>query len=501
MSTAPTEELDAGLILAAEECPPEKFDQYHFFSRHDDMIIRKLSAHGPVLIRGGRGSGKSALLIEAHRRMREGESIFSVYMSLRYLKLLQADGQEYIHHFCTLLSTQITEALIDRGIDIDFEMAEDETALQLSLAELSQKLNKRIVILFDDAAHIGREKPLEVFFDLFRTLSTSTTSCKASIYPGVTRFGTRFDVFNDSTVIDIVRSETAPGTTYFLDVLKTRYPALAERDRFSDRLHPEQFANLIGRAVVGNMRGFILACNRFDGQATISIPDVNVCLLNMATDYYWPLMEEVAPKLGVYEPLVEPSTQVFEAIVDNISRPLREGTRSIAAERVTVHKQLVQKFSKAFEILEYLGFFAKREASRGMKSGGRGAVFALNLCSLLEQIPTKRLTIEMIEEWLEGRQEPAEIHVSGNSFSGIQMPELHQEQGLGILEKPVEVLAQSQAYPYGLTADKIGRLQGAGILTVGQLASSTDAALLAIDYVGDATVKRMRDVTHQAIWM
>jgi hypothetical protein len=501
LSTQPIEEQDAGLILAAEECPPDKFDQYHFFSRHDDMIIRKLTAHGPVLIRGGRGSGKSALLIEAYRRIRQTGNIFSVYMSLRYLKLLQADGQEYIHHFCTLLSTQISEELIEQGSGVQFELAEEETALQLSLAELSQRLNKRIVILFDDAAHIGREKPLEVFFDLFRTLSTSTTSCKASIYPGVTRFGTRFDVFNDSTVLDIVRSETAPGSTYFLDVLKTRYPELAARSRFSDRLHPEQFANLIGRAVVGNMRGFILACNRFDGEQSISIPEVNACLLNMATDYYWPLMEEVAPKLGVYEPLIEPSTEVFQAIMDYISRILRQGTRSMAPDRVTVHKQIVQRFSKAFEILEYLGFFARREASRGMKSGGRGAVFAINLCSLLEQIPTKRLTIEMIEEWLEGRQEPAEIHSTGTTFSAIQMPELHQEQGLGILQKPVAVLAKSRAYPYGLTADKITRLQKAGIKTVGQLASSTDQKLLAIDYVGEATVKRMRDVTHQAIWM
>ena len=59
--TKVVDDADGGLILAAEECPPEKFDQLHTFSKHDDVIIRKLSAHGPVLIRGGRGSGKSAL--------------------------------------------------------------------------------------------------------------------------------------------------------------------------------------------------------------------------------------------------------------------------------------------------------------------------------------------------------------------------------------------------------------------------------------------------------
>ena len=90
------EDAEGGLILAAEECPPELFEQFHAFSAYDDVIIRKLSAHGPVLIRGGRGSGKSALLIESHRRMRAQDTTFSVYMSLRYLPLLQSDGEEYI---------------------------------------------------------------------------------------------------------------------------------------------------------------------------------------------------------------------------------------------------------------------------------------------------------------------------------------------------------------------------------------------------------------------
>ena len=70
-------ETDAGLILAAEECPPDEFERYHSFSSHDELIIRKLSAHGPVLVRGGRGSGKSALLIEASRRMKTSPSAVS----------------------------------------------------------------------------------------------------------------------------------------------------------------------------------------------------------------------------------------------------------------------------------------------------------------------------------------------------------------------------------------------------------------------------------------
>ncbi|NTE66191.1 ATP-binding protein [Agrobacterium tumefaciens] len=490
-----------GLILAAEECPPEKFQSLHFFSGHDDIIVRKLSAHGPVLVRGGRGSGKSALLIEAHRRMRKTAKVFSVYLSLRYLPLLQSDGPEYITHFCGLLSKAILEELKAQGKTFDFSTAENDISLQQSLNELAQKLNKRIVLLFDDAAHIGREKPLEVFFDLFRTLSTNTTSCKASIYPGVTRFGLRFDVFNDSTVIDVSRSDVSGSGTYFLEVLKSRYPELSNREIYSDRLHPEQFANLVGRAVVGNMRGFILACNRFDSRKRVGVPEVTACLLALAEDYFWPLMDEVAPKLGVYEPLVEPARSIFEAIVENAVRPVKSGSRTIAQDKVTIHRDLVGHYAKVFEILEYLGFVAKREASRGLKSGGRGPVYAINICSLLDQIPQKRLTLEMIDEWVSGKNEPAEIHSTSQLFGQIKLPALQEESGLEILQKPLDTLVKSRIYPYGLTLDKIGKLKAGNFTTVGEVATSSYEELDAVAGIGHRTIERVRNVVFQAIWM
>jgi len=493
------DQLESSLILAAEECPPDRFEEFHKFTSHDDLIIRKLSAHGPVLIRGGRGSGKSALMIESHRRMQSASDTFPVYVSLRYLPLLQSDGDEYIEHFCILLSVAIQKELATRSFDAEFPRASDQLSMQLGLTGLSQALGRRVVLLFDDAAHIGREKPLEVFFDLFRTLSSNLTSCKASIYPGVTKFGVRFDVFNDSTVIDISRSDVSNSSTFFPNVVRARYPRLAEREIFSDRLSPNQFANLLGRSVVGNLRGFILACNRFDSAGKIGIPDINKCFLDMATDYYWPLMEEVAPKLGVYESLVEPARELFEAIISNLRERQQRGA---APDRVLIHRQIVSNYAKLFEILEYLGFMARREASRAMKSGGRGPVFALNLCNLIEGgAVSSRLTGEMINGWLEGMTDPAEFHISGPAFQNIRLPSLSTERGLSILDRPVSDLAKSAAYPYGLTQDMINRLRDAEIETVGQLAAAEDETLDAIEYFGVAKIRRIRAVVQQAIWM
>jgi hypothetical protein len=494
------EEIDATLILAAEECPPEDFASIHKFSSHDDVIIRKLIAHGPVLIRGGRGSGKSALLIEAHRRMRELGAVIPVYVSLRYLPLLQSDGDVYVMHFCRNLSKKIQEELVDQKHRFSFPTASDVSSLQEALGTLVQFTQTRVVLLFDDAAHIGREKPLEAFFDLFRTISSSLVSCKASIYPGVTRFGTRFDVYNDSTVIEISRSDVSKDRSFFLEVLKARYPTIAQADRFSERFSPEQFANLIGRAVVGNMRGFILACNRFDQVERISLPDVNACLLALATDYYWPLMDEVAPKLGVYEPLIEPSREVVEAIVDHAVKSSKG--KPVTQDRVLIHRQFLAQFGKIFEVLEYLGFISRREASRAMKSGGRGAVFAINLCNLLDKTPAYRLSLETMDQWIAGVPEISEIHVSSNTFYGLTLPDLPEESGeLSIFSKPVEVLGKSPAYPYGLTDDKISRLKKAGFKTVGKVAKSTDYQLKQIHQVGPVTISRIRNVVAQAIWM
>src|SRR5208282_3652587 len=147
------------------------------------------------------------------------------------------------------------------GSPHSFDASSNLSSVQTGLTDLAQALERRIVLMFDDAAHIGREASLAEFFDIFRTLSSSTVSCKATIYPGVTNFGTRFDVYNDATVVDVIRDEDqASFADLFTDVVKLRYPDLAAR-RFASDLTLRDFANFVGKSVLGNMRGFLYACN------------------------------------------------------------------------------------------------------------------------------------------------------------------------------------------------------------------------------------------------
>ncbi|RYF31391.1 MAG: hypothetical protein EOO23_02715 [Comamonadaceae bacterium] len=495
-------EADAGLVLAAEDCEPNIFDHLHKFpSRNDKRVIRTLLAHGPVLLRGGRGSGKSAFMIAASRQldpMVADSSAIGIYMSLRHAPLLKSTGDAYGRILCEIVKRSVQSTLGQRAAN--FDPLPEVDSLQYELAKLSERLNKRIVLFFDDAAHLGREASLEEFFDIYRTLSSSSVSCKAAIYPGVTRFGIRFDVYNDATVVDLLRSEELPDFyETFLDVMDARYPDSFGADSFSTSIDKKLAAGFLGQAVLGNMRGFIFACNylkeRCSDGRKVGLSELSETLIGLAANYYWPLLSEIKPKLGMYEPMVAAAEEVAQVIFEECGGKLNN------PRDVIVHREVDEMLAKPMQILEYAGFLSKREASRAMKSGGRGARYALNLCSLLEQTPGSRLTRDLFDRWCgRGREEAVQFN-RGSGLSSINLPSTPDTEDLMIFHEPISSLLKSQTYPYGLSQQRIDTLTENGFRTVGDLVDASDEELDAVYYVGDASIKRIRNVLGQAIWM
>lgn len=492
---------DAGLILAAEDCEPQAFDDLHKFpSRNDQRVIRTLLAHGPVLLRGGRGSGKSAFMIAASKQLALSNSnapAVGIYMSLRHAPLLKSSGDAYGRILCEIIVRSVRDALGDKAND--FCPQPDAGSLQYELSNLAARIGKRIVLFFDDAAHLGREASLEDFFDIYRTLSGSAVSCKAAIYPGVTKFGIRFDVYNDSTIVDLLRSEELPDfNETFLEVMDARYPGYFE-NAFSSGLDRKVVAGFLAQSVLGNMRGFVFACNKLKERSVagekIGLPELSETLIDLAANYYWPLLQEIKPKLGMYEPMVSVATDVAQLVFEEA------GAKPNNPRDIIVHRDVDERLAKPLQILEYAGFMSKREASRAMKSGGRGARYALNLCSLLEQSSGSRLTRDLFDRWCQKAREEAVQFGRASTLSGLKVPETPSTEELAILSQPLDVLLKSKSYPYGLSAGRIDALRAAGFATVGDLASATDEQLDSVYYVGDAVIGRIRNVLGQAIWM
>jgi hypothetical protein len=495
MSHEYTEENN--LLLAAEDWPAAQFPKVHKFSSFEQRIVKTLIAHGPVLLRGGRGSGKSALLIEADRQIgSDMPLVLSVYISLRHLPLLRSEGKIYESILCGLLVTEIRKKLTALGLATMPATPNDAGQLRQALGQLSSKINRRIVLMIDDAAHLGRETALTEFFDIFRTISSSTVSVKASIYPGVTRFGTRFDVFNDATIVDVARDERSPEfASFFESVLSARFPSLKSKITKltpGRGLHTKYAATLLGRTVVGNMRAFVFACNWLEESEKVGFVEINNVMVRLASDYYWPLLDEVAPKLGPYEPLVETCRTVAEVVFRYVAVTDSCG--------IIVHRDIVQKLAKLFEILEYVGFLSRREASRSLKSGGRGPRFALNLATLLEARPKARLTSALAERWLQSNAGDVDFHINGTVIP-MAFPDVETNRDLAVFALPISKVGRSKVYPYGLTTNQVSSLEEAGYTTIGAVANASDEQLDDIPKIGLKTVEKIRHVITQAIWM
>lgn len=144
---------------------------------------------------------------------------------------------------------------------------------------------------------------------------------------------------------------------------------------------------------------------------------------------------------------------------------------------------------------------SKREASRGMKQGGRGVRYAVNLCNTLEKITVTRLTKSLYEAWINVKVEDIQFAANNIAFSEICLSDIDADNNLGILDFDIEKLKKSNVFPYGLTEDKITRLKAEGYCTVGQLAECKETDLRKIYRIGDRTVERIKNVVDQAIWM
>jgi hypothetical protein len=495
-------ETQAGLILAAEECTPDLFDHLHKFpTRNDGRVLLALVAHGPVLLRGGRGSGKSAFMMAASRQLdpvTTDATAVGIYMSLRHAPLLKSTGDAYGRILCEIIIRRVRDTLGERAAK--FDPSADVGSVQYALSNLAGSLGKRIVLFFDDAAHLGREASLEEFFDIYRTLSRSTVSCKAAIYPGVTRFGTRFDLYNDATVIDLLRNDELPGfSETFSEVMSARYPDAFDEHAFRAGFTKQVVASFLAQATLGNMRGFVIACNALkmncaDGRP-IGLTELGNSLIQLASNHYWPLLDEIKPKLGKYEPMVAVARGIAEIMFEEC------GQKQKNPRDVLIHREVDERLAKPLQILEYAGFISKREASRAMKSGGRGARYALNLCNLLEQTQGARLTSQLFDRWTSSsREEPVQFNKS-SKLASVSLPVLAESAELAILAQPIEKLSKSDAYPYGLTTQKIQVLKEAGIHTVGDLSDTDDSKLDALPKIGPAMVIRIRNILGQAIWM
>ncbi|WP_320939290.1 hypothetical protein [Lysinibacillus capsici] len=82
---------------------------------------------------------------------------------------------------------------------------------------------KRIILLFDEAAHVFSPSQQEKFFTFFKSLRSDKIACKAAVYPGITTYGKSFERNQDAKEIKMNWSPQNPEDLLFIKkVIKKR---------------------------------------------------------------------------------------------------------------------------------------------------------------------------------------------------------------------------------------------------------------------------------------
>lgn len=115
-------------------------------------------------------------------------------------------------------------------------------SFKMFLLELINDFNvERLVLLFDEAAHVFSHSQQEKFFTLFKSLRDPQIACKAAVYPGITNYGKYFEKGQDAKELKLSWSpQKEEDIRYIKKILKVRIqkfdPNLWDKLTISDEI-------------------------------------------------------------------------------------------------------------------------------------------------------------------------------------------------------------------------------------------------------------------------
>lgn len=84
------------------------------------------------------------------------------------------------------------------------EILDNPSSFKDFLLKLISDFNlKRMVLFFDEAAHVFSDEQQVKFFTIFKSLRDSKIACKAAVYPGITNYGKYFEKNQDAKELKI----------------------------------------------------------------------------------------------------------------------------------------------------------------------------------------------------------------------------------------------------------------------------------------------------------
>ena len=179
------------------------------------------------------------------------------------------------------------------------------------LIELTDR--KRAVLFFDDAALTLTEDYMIEFFDVFKALKSSNIAPKASVYPGSTQYGPRFNVRHDVEAVNAWLSVEDESYSLIMGEV------INKRMKNIDKI-PSDVVELFKYAAFGVPRILLTMLRDYEqSKQRTSQQKVN----NIINSQHTLLIEEyrsLSLKLPQFKTIIEAGLELYSKIIRNISK-------------------------------------------------------------------------------------------------------------------------------------------------------------------------------------
>jgi uncharacterized OB-fold protein len=418
-----TETQDTDLLQAAR-CEDLQYGQIRELSVLGDFerkVIAILKSSGAHLLQGARGVGKSMLLRSAEIDLDSAfarDRQLAVYVNFKTSTLLEGVKAGERDGFQLWVNLKILQALHDKLVQLDLighgaeldpyfrvfgvKSVESTKVLLQDKIHLLQKLAlagnkqsvldelgtefldkvldtgflieiasglvdqfdlKRLIFLFDEAAHTFIPSQQEIFFEIFKLLHGGPIAVKAAVYPTVTSYGRNFEVGQDAIVVSMDRFE--PGEAgrsanrkLFRDLIDRRLPKGAVRKKVFSR---GELLDLLVDLSTGNPRAFLHLLNRALDQG-FSDRAVTLATQEFVDQELLPYHSNLSKRLPKYSPHVRIGLELVRGyVIPEIRAKNHRQTKSgYQSAFFTIPRGMSPNLKLALDILCYSGMLVNK---------------------------------------------------------------------------------------------------------------------------------------------
>lgn len=500
----------------------------------DKGIVESLKASNPIIVEGSRGTGKSFLLRVAKAELLQSfasDRVLPVYVAFAKSSLIHtSDENQFFHWMLSRMASELIRALRKQGLLMnnpnglsiiaagDVELKSDTSTVEGiarqyeesyknpgvsvdsaalpsiedfkgAVEDLCESLSlERIVVLFDEAAHIFRPEQQRRFFTMFRDLRSPYISCNAAVYPGVTIYGSTFESSHDASIVELNRNPF--GSEYLTEM---REIVSKQADANFMKIVDENRANFnaLAYAVSGNPR---LLLKTVTLAPRMKSGEVRAVFRDFFRTEIWSEHTGLGDKYAGHRELVDFGRKFIEETVVPETRAKNESwsedNKGIATSFFWIHRDAPEQVKESLRLLAYTGIVTKRDSGVVATRSELGDRYFINLGCLiapstnpveeLQQV-VQNASIKRFSEYGKDHSAFKSVLDAVTTFAEPEMSVILNRQ----LCQSVDVLDLSYFQSHSL--------KKLGLNTIGKALATSESTYQIADYIGPVRSRQMKN--------